>query len=96
LSPRKFLVRHTCRNHIVQTSEVSKTSDVCNLTIRSETWKTKPPVPQAKPGRSIDALFKLAVIFLGAFVFAVTLLVVGRLAIYCKGSSALSSPATIR
>jgi hypothetical protein len=53
-------------------------------------------VPQAKPGRSIDALFKLAVIFLGAFVFAVTLLVVGRLAIYCKGSSALSSPATIR
>jgi hypothetical protein len=79
LSPRKLLVRHTCQNHIVQT-------EVCNLTIRSETWKTKPPVPQARPGRSIDALFKLAV----------TLLVVGRLAIYCKGSSALSSPATIR
>ena len=58
--------------------------------------ENKTPVPQAKPGRSIDALFKLAVIFLGAFVFAVTLLVVGRLAIYCKGSSALSSPATIR
>jgi len=44
--------------------------------------ENKTPMPQAKPGRSIDALFKLAVIFLGAFVLAVTLLVVGRLAIY--------------
>jgi len=44
--------------------------------------ENKTPMPQPKPGRSIDALFKLAVIFLGAFVLAVTLLVVGRLAIY--------------
>src|SRR5512136_1174814 len=39
-------------------------------------------VQKARPNRGVDALFKLAVIFLGAFVFAVTLLVVGRLAIY--------------
>jgi regulator of protease activity HflC (stomatin/prohibitin superfamily) len=44
--------------------------------------ENKTPAPQPKPGRGIDALFKLAVIFLGAFVLAVTLLVVGRLAIY--------------
>ncbi|MBN1888522.1 MAG: SPFH domain-containing protein [Thermoflexales bacterium] len=40
---------------------------------------------QGKPvqsGRGIDVMFKLAVIFLGAFVLAVTLLVAGRLAIY--------------
>ena len=47
--------------------------------------ENKTSVPQAKPaapGRGIDVLFKLAVIFLGAFVLVVTLLVVGRLAIY--------------
>jgi membrane protease subunit HflK len=47
--------------------------------------ENKTPVPQVKPvrsGRGVDALFKLAVIFLAAFVLAVTLLVVGRMAIY--------------
>jgi membrane protease subunit HflK len=44
--------------------------------------ENRTPIPQAKPNRGVDALFKLAVIFLGAFVLAVTLLVVGRLAIY--------------
>jgi len=45
---------------------------------------TATPAPQvkAKPYGGIDVLFKLAVIFLGGFVLAVTLLVVGRLAIY--------------
>jgi membrane protease subunit HflK len=38
--------------------------------------------PARLPGRGIDRLFKLAVIFLGAFVLAVTLLVLGRLMIY--------------
>ena len=38
--------------------------------------------PARLPGRGIDRLFKLAVIFLGAFVLVVTLLVLGRLTIY--------------
>ena len=38
--------------------------------------------PARLPGRGIDRLFKLAVIFLSAFVFVVTLLVLGRLTIY--------------
>lgn len=45
----------------------------------------KPASPQpkpVKPGNRLDVLFKLAVIFLAAFILAVTLLVVGRLAIY--------------
>ncbi len=41
-----------------------------------------PQIKLARPGRGIDALFKLAVIFLAAFILAVTLLVVGRAAIY--------------
>jgi hypothetical protein len=41
-----------------------------------------PHVLKARPNRGIDALFKLAVIFLAAFVLAVTLLIVGRAAIY--------------
>ena len=47
--------------------------------------ETKPSEPQPRPTRSnrgIDVLFKLAVIFLGAFILVVTLLVVGRMAIY--------------
>jgi len=47
--------------------------------------ENKTSAPQIRPARSgggIDALFKLAVIFLAAFILAVTLLVVGRAAIY--------------
>ncbi len=47
--------------------------------------ESKTVAPQAAParsGRGVEALFKLAVIFLAAFVLAVTLLVLGRLAIY--------------
>lgn len=47
--------------------------------------ENNPSVPQPRPartGQGVDLLFKLAVIFLAAFVLAVTLLVIGRLAIY--------------
>lgn len=47
--------------------------------------ENKPSVPQARParaGQGIDVAFKVAVILLAAFVLAVTLLVIGRLAIY--------------
>jgi modulator of FtsH protease HflK len=46
--------------------------------------ESETPAPQTrnKPGRGMDVMFKLAVIFLGAFVLVITLLVVGRLTIY--------------
>jgi membrane protease subunit HflK len=44
--------------------------------------KTAVPQPARSSGRGIDVLFKLAVIFLAAFILAVVLLVVGRAAIY--------------
>jgi membrane protease subunit HflK len=47
-----------------------------------ENTPATPHVQKARPNRGIDALFKLAVIFLAAFILAVTLLVVGRAAIY--------------
>ncbi len=47
-----------------------------------ENTPATPRVQAARPSRGIDALFKLAVIFLAAFVLAVTLLIVGRAAIY--------------
>jgi len=47
-----------------------------------ENTPATPHVPTARPNRGIDALFKLAVIFLAAFILAVTLLIVGRAAIY--------------
>jgi len=47
-----------------------------------ENTPATPHVQAARPNRGIDALFKLAVIFLAAFVLAVTLLIVGRAAIY--------------
>ncbi len=47
-----------------------------------ENTSPKPKSKPEQPGRGVDVMFKLAVIFLGAFVLAVTLLVVGRLAIY--------------
>jgi membrane protease subunit HflK len=47
-----------------------------------ENTPATPHVQAARPNRGIDVLFKLAVIFLAAFILAVTLLVVGRAAIY--------------
>ncbi len=47
-----------------------------------ENTPATPHVQAARPNRGINALFKLAVIFLAAFVLAVTLLIVGRAAIY--------------
>lgn len=44
--------------------------------------KTSVAVQSRSSGRGLDAMFRLAVVFLGLFVFAVTLLVLGRLAIY--------------
>ncbi len=47
--------------------------------------ENKTGIAQPKPtrsGRGIDTFFKLAVIWLGVFILAVTVLVVGRLAIY--------------
>ncbi len=43
---------------------------------------SKPQPRQVRPSAGIDTLFKIAVVLLAAFVLAVTLLVVGRLAIY--------------
>ena len=47
-----------------------------------ENTPATPHVQKARPNRGIDALFKLAVIFLAAFILAVTLIIVGRAAIY--------------
>jgi membrane protease subunit HflK len=47
-----------------------------------ENTPATPHVQAARPNRGIDVLFKLAVIFLAAFILAVVLLVVGRAAIY--------------
>jgi membrane protease subunit HflK len=47
-----------------------------------ENTPATPHVQAARPTRGIDVLFKLAVIFLAAFILAVVLLVVGRAAIY--------------
>jgi len=49
--------------------------------MESESRSISQPRP-VKSGRGVEVLFKLAVIFLALFVLAVTLLVVGRLAIY--------------
>lgn len=47
-----------------------------------ENTPATPHAQAARPNRGIDVLFKLAIIFLAAFILAVTLLVVGRAAIY--------------
>jgi modulator of FtsH protease HflK len=70
------------RRHHTTMMEIAADEILNNQGAKMENKISVPQAQPARPGRGIETMFKLAVIFLGAFVLAVTLLVVGRMAIY--------------